>query len=87
MAENEVISLGKVRADRTGSGENWSPREALMEMLRLLDAGLCIDKMIICYDGIDGASFQNATKSVLEAIGLLQVTQMTVYSAGRDEGC
>jgi len=82
MGDGKVVSLGRVRADRTGSGAEWTPREALAEMIRLLDEGLEVDKMVICYDGVNGASFQNATKTPMDAIGLLQVTQMTLYMAG-----
>ena len=84
MAEGEVVSLGKRRVDRTGAAGDWSPREAVVEMLRLIDEGLNVESLVICYDGIDGSSFQNATKTVKEAIGLLQVTQMTLYMKGGD---
>lgn len=82
--KGEVVSLGKRRADRTGHAKDWTPRDAVEEMLRLLDAGLQIDNLIICYDGIGGCSFQNATKGIMEAVGLLQVTQLEMYAVGRE---
>ncbi len=80
----DIVQLGKRRADRTGIASDWTPRDAVVEMLRLIDAGLSIDALIICYDGIDGASFQNATKSMSDAVGLLQVTQMELFLASKD---
>lgn len=84
MAEDtNIVPLGRERAYKTGEASCWTPREAVVEMLRLLDAGLNVDKLIICYDGIGGSNFQSSCKSAMEAIGLLQVTQLTVYEAGR----
>lgn len=79
---DKVVSLGKARVDRTGAALDWSPRDAVVEMLRLIDGGLNVDSLVICYDGTNGSSFQNATKSVKEAVGLLQVTQMLLVMRG-----
>lgn len=76
-----------VLADRRGGllAEDWSPREALLSMITAIDAGLEVRSLIICYDGIKGSGFKNATTSALDAIGLLQVTQLEVYARGREQ--
>jgi hypothetical protein len=84
VTDKEVVSLGKIRADKSGEAAHWSPRDAINEMLQMLDAGLNCTSLIICYDGINGSGCKNATKSVMEAIGLLQVTQLSIYEAGRE---
>lgn len=68
------------------SAAAWTPREALIAMLRDIDQGMEVERLIICYDGIKGSGFRNCTQTVMEAIGLLQVTQLAVYEAGRAEG-
>lgn len=81
--QNNIVSLGRVRADRTDAS-GWTPREAVVEMLRMIDEGLSVERLIICYDGIQGAGFQNATENVMDAVGLLQVTQLEIVMAGRE---
>jgi hypothetical protein len=83
-AQGEIVSIGTSRAKRSGLGADWSPRDACVEMLRLIDAGLQIDNLIICYDGVGGAGFQNATKKFNDALSLLVVTQWELTCAGRE---
>lgn len=77
-----------VLADRRTTSNDasaWSPKEALLSMIADIDAGLEVDGLIICYDGLKGTGFKNATKTSRDAIGLLQVTQLEVYTRGREE--
>lgn len=72
----------KTRDDAAG----WSPREALLDLLREIDEGLEVKELIIAYDcGLRGSGFKNCTDSVKNAVGLLVVTQMELYAEGRGE--
>lgn len=43
-------SLGEARAQRTGSGAQWTPRDALIAVLRDIDAGkVTIDALVCAY--------------------------------------
>lgn len=80
---NYAKNLVVLAERRSNEAAAWTPREALMAMLSDLDAGLEIERIVICYDGVKGSGFKNCTKSAIDAIGLLQVTQLAVYDAGR----
>lgn len=36
---SKVETIGGLRSDRTGRGFDWTPREALLEVLSMIDAG------------------------------------------------
>jgi hypothetical protein len=86
MSDQKTTTNLVVLADRRTSvtGADWSPREALLSMLADMDNGLEVERMIICYDGIKGSGFKNATSDAMQAIGLLQVTQLEVFQRGRE---
>lgn len=87
MPEDKTYATHPVLLSERRAGNEaaaWTPREALIAMLRDIDQGMEVERLIICYDGVKGAGFRNVTKSVMEAIGLLQVTQLAVYDAGRE---
>lgn len=81
--EGQLVVLADRRTKQV-MAEDWTPREALLSMLQDIEDGLEIDQLIICYDGIRGSGFKNATSSARDAIGLLQVTQLEVYTRGRE---
>ncbi len=45
------VSIGEVRADKTRSAADWTPREALIELLRRIDSGEYpdMDALILCW--------------------------------------
>ena len=49
--ENTPVSIGEVRADKTRSAADWTPREALVELLRRIDSGEYpgMDALILCW--------------------------------------
>ncbi len=49
--ENAPVSIGEVRADKTRSAADWTPREALVELLRRIDSGEYsgMDALILCW--------------------------------------
>jgi len=65
-------SLGEVRSDKSGKGSDWSPREALVCLLRDIDNGLNVDALVVCYRvDKDRASFVAAAPDGLTVLGLL----------------
>lgn len=49
--EDTPVSIGEVRADKTRSAADWTPREALVELLRRIDSGEYpdMDTLILCW--------------------------------------
>lgn len=49
--ENAPTMLGELRADKSGSAADWSPREALIELLRRVDSGEYphMDTLVLCW--------------------------------------
>lgn len=44
------VSIAERRADKTGRGSSWSPRDALVAMLREIDEGhIDTDALVVCY--------------------------------------
>jgi hypothetical protein len=81
----KVVVLNNQRQTRDDAA-GWSPREALLDLLREIDQGLEVHELVICYDcGIRGSGFKNCTDSVKNAVGLLQVTQLELYHQGAHE--
>jgi hypothetical protein len=75
-------SLGAVRAKRAGSGREWTPRECLIEVLRLIDAGEANpDTIVVAWRetsngvGVDPRMrFFQSTPDPLISLGLLSQT-------------
>lgn len=69
------LSIGDIRSEKTQSAADWSPRDALIDCLREIDAGrMKPDALIICYrgDDADGPYFGKrvACKDLGIALGL-----------------
>lgn len=47
---NHPVSLAAVRAEKSGNGADWTPRDALIDILRQIDSGeIEPDALIVCY--------------------------------------
>jgi hypothetical protein len=75
---NIPVSLSEVRAEKEGDGKLWSPRDALVSILRDIDAGkVAPTDVVICYrEDLDGGNsrtrFACAGKSgTLATLGML----------------
>jgi hypothetical protein len=74
---NHPKSISEIKAQKEGDGAMWSPRDALIEMLREIDSGnLDVKSMIIAYEtapdeGRSYTCFSSACPSPLIALGLL----------------
>jgi hypothetical protein len=75
----DVIPLGEVRANRSGNGADWTPREALTRVLRMIDSGeIDPDTLVVAWSEHDDnkrhAHFYQATSDPLISLGLMQAT-------------
>jgi hypothetical protein len=60
-----------------------TPREILLAMIAEIDNGLPVEELVITFDcGYHGTGFKNSTKSLKNAIGLLQVCQLELHYRG-----
>jgi len=75
-------SLGEARADKLEDGDAWKPRDALIQLLRAIDAKeIDVELLILCY----GHRMPNGKKTVgfraasagdgLQIIGLLELVK------------
>jgi len=81
LYENQPVSIGELRAKRSGNGSDWSPRDCLVDILRAIDDGtLNPQGLIVCAyaEGEHGAvdiKFSQAMPNVIMASGTLQRVQ------------
>ena len=73
------ISITEARAGRVHDAAQWTPRDALVDLLRRIDRGeVNVKQLVIAYavetgDGGTASKFSAAgTKGLLEGLGLLQ---------------
>jgi hypothetical protein len=77
MTEAYPKSLAEHRAERSGAGADWTPRDALVSLLREIDAGTIIaDDLVIAWRTVPGPGratsfFLNATRDPHVAVGML----------------
>jgi hypothetical protein len=70
-------SVGEIKSGRSGKSADWTPREALLHVLREIDAGkLQPDVMVIAWsskqDNKRTASYRQSASDSLLSLGLLQ---------------
>lgn len=69
---NYPKSIGELRADKTENGAEWSPRDALISMLRQIDDGnIAPTAIVICWQSEGICNYENASPSVIVATGIL----------------
>ncbi len=81
-------SIAEVKADREQDGRLWKPRDALIDMLRNIDAGELDPKdIVIVHRGETGVDGQFETKYVCAgesgftiAVGMLALAQNTMMN-------
>jgi hypothetical protein len=76
---NHPPSIGETRADRSGDGSLWSPREVLVAILRDIDGGKIQPDVLVVAWGEVGAGkrqghFNQSTHDGLLSLGLMQAT-------------
>lgn len=82
--KNAPQSITELRANKSANGSIWTPRDALISLLREIDNGLDVDMLIVGYryqnetDKKDNAytyMYHQATPDMLTALGLLDMTK------------
>ena len=73
------VSVGEVKSSKTGDGIDWTPRDVLVKMLRMIDSGEASpDVLVIAWgERINGrrqAHFRQSTPDGLLSLGLMQAT-------------
>jgi len=79
-------TIGEVRSDRSDSPADWSPRDALVTMLRDIDSGkITPDTMVIFWRDsrkpVDGVKFYNVAKSAFDTAGLISEGEFCIWGA------
>ncbi len=78
-------SIGEARSDRSQKCYDWTPREALVAMLRRIDAGYPIKDLVIVYGGalvedagrtVYGVGFSAAGRSELHLLGMIEQAKL-----------
>lgn len=73
-------SVKEVRAERADDATAWTPRDALIKLLREIDEGLSVDALVICYrvrkDELPDAYCMNqACSDLATALGVWQAAK------------
>lgn len=80
--DDKPISLGAVRAERSGNGAAWTPRDVLRDATeRSADA----DAMVIVWrsksaNGVTQTHFAQCGPDVHTALGLLEAAKLDIYN-------
>lgn len=72
-------SIGEIRANKSESCSDWTPRDALISVLRQIDSGLAVDALVVCWRqnntcGHDTGHFRSAAPDPFVSLGLLATT-------------
>jgi hypothetical protein len=81
-------SVNEWRARRSGDAADWSPREALIAVLRSLDEGvLQPDALVVCYreqrEHGSRSSFVAACPDCTVMLGLLEAAKFRIWEGGQ----
>lgn len=86
--EDQPLSIGEIRVDKTHKASDWAPRDALIDMLRQIDSGaIKVDNLVVAWSGEEGgekiSSYSNACQSMHLTIGVL-ARALHVFQCGLD---
>lgn len=85
--DDAPVSVSEIRASRSLSAADWSPRDCIVNMLRQIDSGeLELDAVCIVYSNTDNESgFQVSSPNLITTIGMLQLStlRMTRFEPGK----
>jgi len=80
------VSLAEIKSDRSRSAKDWTPRDALIAVLRLIDRGeLHPDVLVISFrekhaDGETTTGYRSASPDGHTSIGVLAYVTMQIAS-------
>ena len=80
-------SIAELKAEKTGNAEDWTPRDALVTLLREIDSGeASIDALVIAYreksEGKNKTRFLAASPDVHVTYGLLETAKLRIWGLG-----
>lgn len=82
-------TIGELRSDKSQNAQDWTPRDALISMLRDIDNGLEVSSMIIGYstpsktvDGqrVSDVCYKLASAGTMVALGILAHVQNLILN-------
>lgn len=83
---NYPKSLNEIKSDKTGSARDWTPREAIVAMLRRIDSGELTDVetavvIVRCKtdDGLGKTSYSSASPSFHDSLGALELAKFFMW--------
>lgn len=80
------VSISERRAEASGKAKDWSPRDALIAVLRDLDAGKKIDAVVVSYREVVGdernTHFTMSSPDCLTGLGLLSRVAHMINGSG-----
>ena len=81
---NHPKSLTEIRGEKSGNGSQWTPRDALISVLRDIDSGaLDVSGVIVAYfdEKTDTAFYSQSTKDRYTALGLLECAKFRLMES------
>lgn len=84
------ISLAEARSEREGDASIWTPRDALINLLRDIDSGVTNPDALVCvYRFVDDngdlcSRFVQAGPDVHVSLGLLERGKFSIISGGEE---
>lgn len=69
------VSINEIKSDKTRDGSHWTPRDALIAMLRQIDSGkMDVDALVLCFrttgPGAPSIGYWNASPDNHSAFGV-----------------
>lgn len=80
-------SITEIRAKKAANGTLWTPRDALIDVLRDIDNGLKVDALVVCFRSrVDlqdpgTVSFTQACPDVSTAVGIVELAKLRMTKA------
>jgi hypothetical protein len=81
-------SVTEIKSDKSNKASDWKPRDALIDMLRMIDSGeITPSVLIVCYRDKDGnemtkPGFRVASPDPLETLGVLAYCSQRIAKLG-----
>lgn len=88
---NYPKSITEIKGDKTGDASDWTPRDAIIDVLREIDRDkLTVDCAVICYrvrkpDGHTSTRFRNASPDIHTAFGILKLTENLIWDSAYND--
>lgn len=84
----EPVSLSEHKASKSSKAEDWTARDALIEVLRKVDNGDSVEDLIVVYRSSDehgrGVRFANTIDDMAVIMGVLDIAKIKAFEGGLD---